>query len=118
MALRTRGLTTFRDGVNAAIDRGVFRAATLVEDLATQLAPEDTGALKASGRVEPDAPNGGQAYQVVFGGGAVDYAQYVERGTDNPNYPAQPYLGPAREAIDLKAEIAAELRALAGKARP
>jgi hypothetical protein len=112
MALKSR-LAAFRAGLPAALDRGVFNAAVAVEDLATQLAPEDTGALKASGHVSPEAPNGGLVYQVVFGDGAVDYAQFVEYGTDNPNYPIQPYLHPAAAQIDIKTEVRAAIRDLA-----
>lgn len=106
-------------GLPGATDRGVHRAAGMVHDLATQLAPEDTGALKASGRVEPEEPNGGGTYQVIFGGGnsGVDYALYVEFGNDNPNYPAQPFLTPAAREIKPVLEIKAELLALIDRNR-
>jgi hypothetical protein len=100
-----------------AIDRGVHQAASYVADLAAQLAPEKSGALKASGRVEPEAPDGSKEYRVVFGGGAVDYARYVEEGTDNPNYPVQPYLAPAVQQISVKAEIKAAIADLAARSK-
>ena len=112
--LVTTGFDRFLAGVDAAIDRGVHRAATMVADLAVQLAPEDTGDLKRSGHVEPDAPNGSGVATVVFD---VPYAHYVEYGTSNPTYPAQPFLGPAVHEIDLKREIAQELRDLANRSR-
>lgn len=118
MALNLRKLTAFRAGLPDAIDRGTARAAALVNDLAVQLAPEDEGDLKATGRVEPDAGQGDGTYRVVFGGASgpnkfVDYAPAVEYGrTDEPNYPAQPYLTPAAREIDIKAEIKAEILAL------
>lgn len=123
MALNLSGLQAFAAGLQAAIDRGAHRAATYVTDLAVDLAPEDEGDLKATGRVEPDAPDGSGQARVVFGGASgphkyVDYAGIVEHGNpDEPNYPAQPYLEPATKAIDVKAEIAAELRALAARSR-
>lgn len=115
MALKKNGLVTFRAGLESAIDRGVFNAAVAIEDLATQLAPVDTGALQASGQVRPNSPDGSMTYQVVFGGGDVDYAVYVEQGTDTN--PAQPYLEPALNQINIKAEVQASIRALAQKSQ-
>ena len=73
-----------------------YETAKDVSSLGTQLAPEDTGDLKGSGRVEPDAPADVNA--AVWGGGAVDYAGYQEFGT--PEMEAQPYARPAADAID------------------
>lgn len=115
MALNKNGLVAFRAGLESAIDKGVYNAAVAIEDLATQLAPEDTGALKASGHVTPESPNGGAVYSVVFGGGNVDYAAYVEEGTDAS--PAQPYLHPALAQINIKAEIQSAIRDLAQRSR-
>jgi hypothetical protein len=120
MALKMRGLQKFRSGLDQAIDRGTFRAAEHVRDLARDLAPVDEGDLRSSGRVEPGEPDGSAEYRVVFGGISgpnkfVDYAEYVEEGT--PNSPAQPYLDPARRAIDVKTEVAAEIKALAGRSK-
>lgn len=102
--------TQIADGVPGAIDRGVFRAATYVKDLAVELAPKKTGDLKASGHLEPASADGGGEYQVIFD---VPYANAVEYGrSDEPNYPAQPFLGPAKKAIKVRKEVAAEMRAL------
>lgn len=109
MALRLNNMRRVMRGAPAAVDRGVHRAATYVKDLAVQLAPEDTGDLKASGAVEPGEPNGGARYRVVF---SVPYARYVEFGNDNPNYPAQPFLHPAKKEISVRDEVKAELVAL------
>ena len=117
MALKKNGLVAFRLGLPAAIDRGVYNAAVAIEDLATQLAPEDSGDLKASGHVEPATPNGSMTYSVVFGGGDVGYARYPVFRTDNPNYPVQPYLHPAAKQISPKVEIQAAIRALAQRSR-
>lgn len=102
--------TQIADGVPGAIDRGTFRAATYIKDLAVELAPEESGDLKASGHLEPAAANGGGEYKVVFG---MPYSATVEFGrSDMPQYPAQPYLGPAVKEIKVRKEIAAEMRAL------
>ncbi len=114
MALKTTGLDRFLAGLDGAIDRGVYRSATMIADLAVQLAPEDSGDLKRSGHVEPATLDGSGVAHVVFD---MPYAGYVEHGTSNPNYPAQPYLGPAAAAIDVQQEIAQELRALAARSR-
>ena len=115
MPINYAKLTALRAGVPAAIDRGVHQAAVHLTDLAVQLAPEDEGDLKATGRVEPDAGQGDGESRVVFGGQDgpnkyVDYARHVEFGTDVSE--AQPFLTPAKEQIDVQAEIARELRAL------
>ena len=83
-------------GLHTALQQATYDTAKDIADLGTQLAPEDTGALKASGRVEPDAPADVNA--AVWGGGAVDYAGYQEFGT--PEMDAQPYARPAAAAID------------------
>lgn len=118
MALNLKGLQAFREGLPAAIDAGAKQAAEYVADLAQQLAPEDTGDLKASKQVTPGERPG--SYIVSFGGGdsGVDYAEIVEYGDpSNPNYPAQPYLGPAKKQINVKAEIQKQIKALASRSR-
>lgn len=75
-------------GSPAAIDRGAKAYAEAVRDLAEQLAPVDTGALRESIHVEPGDRQG--SYQVVAG---VPYAVHVEFGTAHA--PAQPFLTPA-----------------------
>lgn len=113
MALNIDTLRAIARRVPGALDRGVARAAAHIRDLAVQLAPEDEGDLKATGRVEPAPGAGDGVYTIVFGDASgpnkfVDYAAYVEYGTaDNP---AQPFLLPAVEAINLAAEVAKELR--------
>lgn len=116
MPINYAKIAAYRAGVPAAIDRGTSRSATFIKDLAVQLAPEDQGDLKSTGRVEPEAGQGDGEYRVVFGGQdgpnkPVDYARHVEFGTEASD--AQPFLTPAKEQIDVRAEIAEELRALA-----
>lgn len=110
-SLSTTRLTALRAKLPEAIDTGVKRAAGMVLNVAQQLVPVDTGALKASGRVEPETGGNGE-YKVIFGGDGVDYAQYVEYGNDNPNYPAQPFLNPARAEISVAKEVQIEIRKL------
>ena len=70
--------------------------------------PVDTGALRASGRVEK---KGWKQRDIVFGGHGtgVDYAEYVEYGT--LYMVAQPYLRPAmmKAQMTMKAEAFAQL---------
>lgn len=110
MALNLRGLQSFRAGLPDAIDAGAKQAADYVGDLAQQLAPEKTGALKASKDVQPGGKPG--SYVVSFG---VPYAAFVEYGTYAS--PAQPYLTPALKAINVKVEIKKAIQALARNSR-
>jgi hypothetical protein len=123
MPFDDRGLQIFLDGLDEAIDRGTHARATRVKDKAVENAPEDEGDLKETGRVEPEQPDGSMEARVVFGGKSgsnkyVDYADVVEEGDpDRPNYPAQPYLGPAARDVDDLADVAAELQALIQRSR-
>jgi len=107
MALRSR-IPAIRAGLNAAAARGVARAGGYIVNLAQQLCPVDTGALRASIRLEPAQP--ALKMYVKAGGGQVDYAGYVEFGTSRSL--AQPYLTPAVRAIDVRREVAEELKDL------
>lgn len=109
MPLDTSGLRRWRSALAPAIDAGAKTAAEYVADLAQQLAPEHTGALKASKRVE--GSNG--RYVVSFGAGLPDArARFQEYGT--AHMPAQPYLTPAARAIDVAAAIRDAIRAALG----
>lgn len=91
-------------GEKAAIDRGVEKGAEQIAELARQLAPVDTGALRESIHVEP-AENG-----VVRVVASVPYAVYVEYGT--ARMAAQPFLTPATQHTNVLAAIAIEMREL------
>lgn len=106
MALARNRIPATRQAIAAAAARGVHRAAGFVADLARQLAPVDTGALRASIRVTPDQP--ALRMTVQAGGGVVDYAAFVEYGTSRS--PAQPFMTPAARAINVRREVAAELK--------
>ena len=86
--LSLRRLRRVLSGSPAAIDRGAKAYADAVADLAQQLAPVDTGALRESIHVEAGDQAG--AYRVVAG---VPYAVHVEFGTHKAA--AQPFLTPA-----------------------
>lgn len=108
MTVNTRGMDAIRRGLPGAIERGVERGAQHIADLARQLAPVDTGALRDSIHVESgDTPT---SRKVIAGGGAVTYAAHVEYGTANS--PAQPFMTPAIAQIDVEIEIADEVRRL------
>lgn len=127
MTVNVDGFKKFQAGFAAAVQAGTDRAAEQVLDLAQQLCPVDSGDLKGSGRVGRSTRAGGGAgsiagrvgtvgqvaqSSVIFGGGDITYAQYVEYGNGNPNYPAQPFLGPALKRINVQREIKRELKNL------
>lgn len=102
--------------IAAEIDQEL-RAALLqtgndIGDLAQQLAPEDTGRLKASKKVDVQ----GESVIVSFGEGLPDMraiAQEYGTGTQ----PAQPYLTPAVEQIDPVLRAKERLNALIARNR-
>lgn len=103
-----KGLLAIRAGLKDAIDQGLGQAAAHIGDLAQQLAPVDTGALKDSKVVERVAP--GQ-WRVSFGRGLPDIrAAAQEYGTRTS--PAQPYLTPASAQIDVDVEVGKAVAAL------
>lgn len=55
--------------------------------------PVDTGVLRESGHLEMKADD----VLIVFD---AFYASYVEFGTSNPNYPAQPFLRPSLDEFE------------------
>lgn len=112
--LITTGLVAFLAGLEAAINDGTAQAAAHVGDLAQQLAPEDSGDLKASMRVVAGTRPG--VHEVRFGDGLPDErATAQEYGTVYSS--AQPYLEPAVEAINVTVEVAKALAALAQRSR-
>lgn len=113
MALKSN-IAALRAGLDEATGRGVHRAAGYVRDVFVQLVPVDEGDYRDSARLVPDAP--ALAVEVQTGGADAPHGIYVEQGDpSNPNYPAQPSLGPAADAIKPAREIAAEIRALIRK---
>ena len=95
MALKSK-LPRLAASLKTTLQQANYDTAKDVSQLGTQLAPEDTGALKASGRVEPDGP--ANVNSAVWGDAVVDYAGFQEFGTEHME--AQPYARPAADAID------------------
>lgn len=107
MTVTTTGFDRIRAGLPDAIDLGVERGANLIADVARQLAPVDTGELKASIEVQ-DGPQ--PLSRTVVAGAA--HAAFQEFGTSIME--AQPSMTPARRAIDVQAEVLIEVRKLVG----
>lgn len=112
--LQAAGLTAFLAGIDDVLAEAAALTAVDVGDLARQLAPEDTGALKASGEVvDGDRPG---VTIVRFGADLPDIrALAQEFGTVFSD--AQPYLGPAADAIDPAFHARALLAELARRSR-
>jgi HK97 gp10 family phage protein len=111
VSVKLAGLRTLSTAANEAINRGTARAAHLMEDVAKRLCPVDTGALRASIHVEQGS---GPADWVVTAD--KEYAQWVEYGSQHA--PAQPFMTPAMEQIDVELEIKRELQRLIAQVRP
>lgn len=106
----TAGLKRIRAQLDGALDRGAARGASMIADLARQFVPVDEGDLRDTIRVTPKPGSGKGQYSVAAGNKDVNYAGFVEFGTVDS--PAQPYMRPAHDAIDVSAEVAEELRKL------
>lgn len=115
MALKKAGLVRFKREIGNAVDRGVEQAAVYVADLASQLAPYDSTAnhKHLNESIVVRGVKGSRKRQVVAGDGLGDPRAILnEYGGDSIDYPAQPYLTPAAEAIDVKREVQKEVQAL------
>ena len=106
MALKRNRIPQTRAAIIDAASRGVARAGGYIVDLAQQLCPVDTGALRGSIRLEPSEP--APVMAVKAGGGTVDYAGFIEYGTSRSA--AQPFLTPAAKAISVAKEVRAEIK--------
>lgn len=106
MPVKRNRIPATREAIRRAAAEGVARAGGYIVDLARQLVPVDTGALKASIRLEPEQP--ALQMTVKAGGATAPYAGYVERGTARS--PAQPFLTPAVRAISVRKEVAKAIR--------
>lgn len=115
MALKSN-IGKIRAGLDPATGKGIHRAAGYVRDVHRQIAPVDEGDWRDSAEVVPDAP--ALEVTVTAGGARAPHGVIVEYGDpSNPNYPAQPTLGPAAAAIRPELEVAKELRGLFRKNR-
>jgi HK97 gp10 family phage protein len=93
-------------GLPAAIDGAMEDTANDIGSLAQDLAPEKTGDLKRSKKVEKR----GAFWTVIF---AIFYAVFVEYGTDKSE--AQPFLTPAVRNISLTFRLKERLNTLFAK---
>jgi HK97 gp10 family phage protein len=106
MPLKRNRIPATREAIRRAAAEGVARAGGYIVDLARQLCPVDTGALRASIRLEPEQP---ELQMVVKAGGpTAPYAGYVERGTSRSA--AQPFLTPAVRAVSVRKEVAKAIK--------
>lgn len=91
------GILKVRANIRNNVPDALLQGGKDIVELASQLAPEDTGALKTSGKAEL---TGNRTVEITFGNDLPDdRAQAQEYGTFN--MPAQPYLGPAMRAVDI-----------------
>jgi HK97 gp10 family phage protein len=114
MSVNTAGIAAIRAGLAGAVETGVERGANLIADLARQLAPFDATAdhkhLNESIEVQ-DGESGPTSRKVVAGVDLPDIrAVAQEFGTSA--MAAQPYMTPAKEQIDVAAEVASEVNKL------
>lgn len=82
--------------------RFLVAAQALCQEVVSEMqnaCPVDSGALRNSIRGWVTSAGGVIRLHFAAGGGAVDYAIYVEYGTSNPNYPVQPFMRPAIDAL-------------------
>lgn len=96
-----RNLQALNKDIESAARKASVRAAFEIESEAVSRVPVDTGRLKGS----IGTNQAGDIIEVGAGvreGSEIEYAHFVEFGTSNPNYPAQPYLQPAVEAVRAK----------------
>lgn len=98
-------MITLIDAIKQGTNEGLLIAGNHIVDLASQLAPEDSGELKLSGKVVMED----NAVVVSFGNELPDdRAIAQEYGTIY--MPAQPYLGPAIKEIDILEDVATAIR--------
>ena len=92
---------TVSNAIHDGMIEGINTAAQFILDLATQLAPEDSGDLKKSGEIGYEGEN----VTISFGNGLPDdRAIAQEYGTIY--MPAQPYLSVAVKEIDVLQVVA------------
>lgn len=98
-------MITLQSAIQLGTVEGLDQVGKHIVDLASQLAPKDSGDLSLSGR----SALSGTTLEVSFGNDLPDdRAIAQEYGTIY--MPAQPYLGPAIKEIDVVEEIATAIR--------
>lgn len=98
-------MATLLKAIHEGMLEGLLVAGNHVVDLASQLAPEDSGALKGSGR----AVLIGDSVDISFGNDLPD-DRVIAQEYGTVFMPAQPYLGPALKEIDILEEVALAVR--------
>ncbi|MFK4096726.1 HK97-gp10 family putative phage morphogenesis protein [Streptomyces anthocyanicus] len=102
-----------RTGIARALERARNAVREQTETTAERVrsaAPVDTGALRGSVTVEQTA----EGARLIVGDGAVDYAEFVERGTRHMS--PRPFVGPS--VSQMREEIVdAVQRAVSGGAK-
>lgn len=92
-----KGLVKVRANIRSNLPEALLQAGKDIVNLASQLAPKDSGDLSRSGKAEL---KGSRTVDISFGNDLPDNrAQAQEYGTFD--MPAQPYLTPALRAIDI-----------------
>jgi hypothetical protein len=108
-------LAKIRRGLKPAHARANRRSAELIVDVAQQLAPYDNSPEREPGPHLKDtikvASDEGEVRQVVTAGEGLNDPRAVvnEYGGTSINFPAQPYMTPAAEAIKPAVEVKKEL---------
>lgn len=104
--LDLRVLNAFAGNAEQALSEGLLAAGEHIEDLASQLAPEDTGDLKNSGMTEQVERF---TVEVSFGNN-LDDNRAIAQEYGTVFAPAQPYLSPAAKEIDIVKEVADRIK--------
>jgi len=95
------GFLKVRANIRSNFPEVLLQGANDIVELASQLAPEDTGDLKRSGKAEL---TGNRTVLITFGDGLPDERAIAqEYGTSV--MPAQPYLTPALRAVDIMKHV-------------
>lgn len=98
----------FENLKNINIVEALMPAGNILKMAAVEIVPVDTGHLRDSIVVEELPPSENGVF-VMAGAGEYDvnYANFVEFGNNNPNYPIQPYMRPAIDNNELNMRAAA-----------
>lgn len=99
-------LQSIQRGIDTAFSEGLSSAGSMIVELASQLAPKDTGDLSNSGESILTTP---RMVEVSFGNGLSDSRAVVQE-YGSVLMPAQPYLTPALRAVDIGLEVQKALK--------
>lgn len=91
--------------IDDALAEGLQDAGEMIKDLASELAPKETGDLSTSGKSELIDSH---TVEISFGNDLSD-ARAIAQEFGTYNMAAQPFLGPAANTIDVVLEVAKAL---------